>query len=189
MRKKCLKLENNNVYLSFGRHGRYGSDTAIDRLSMLEAYLSGKEMAELYPACDTVYHSPIARAVQTAEFRALGMNCSHLIETPKLSEDSPAFDIKKFINNLLSQSKNERHYHFITHLPVVEKLGLGALGCGEIGVCKADSWQEMLAENFSLEIIENPEFEQCANLLQKMSLSAEDFNSATPEDIFLRLQR
>lgn len=176
------------VYLSFGRHGRYGLDTSIERLSMLEAYLSGKYLAQNYPLCDTLYHSPIARAVQTAEFRALGMGCGHLIETQKLSEDTPAFEIRKFINTLLQLCDNERHLHFVTHLPVVEKLGLGELGCGEVIVLEAQNWQEMLAENFESKILPTADIESCVLALQKIGLSAQEFNSAAAYSIYQELK-
>ena len=182
-------MENNNkVYLSFGRHGRYGRDTAIERLSMLEAYLSGKYLLNNYPTCDTLYHSPIARAVQTAEFRALGMNCEHLIETQKLSENTPTFEIRKFINTLLAQSSNERHYHFVTHLPVIEKLGLGELGCGETIVLEADNWEEMLAENFEQKLLPVSDFDKCAGLLQKIGYTAQEFSIVASEEIFRKLR-
>lgn len=178
-------MENNNkVYLSFGRHGRYGRDTAIERLSMLEAYLSGKYLLNNYPTCDTLYHSPIARALQTAEFRALGMNCEHLIEAQKLSEDTPTFEIRKFINTLLAQSSNEHHYHFVTHLPVIEKLGLGELGCGEMIVLSAQNWQEMLSENFEQKHLALPNIDASVALLQKIGYTAQEFNIAPAEEIY-----
>ena len=156
---------------------------------MLESYLSGKYLATNYPACDTLYHSPIARAVQTAEFRALGMNCGHLIEAQKLSEDTPTFEIKKFINNILAQSTKERHYHIVTHLPVIEKLGLGELGCGETVVLSAQNWQEMLIENFERTILPYPDINDCVNLLQNIGYTAQELNIAPAEEIFLRLSQ
>lgn len=182
-------MENNKVYLSFGRHGRYGNDTAIDRLSMVESYLNGVYLADAYPLCETLYHSPIARAVQTAEFRALGLKCSHLIEAQKISEDTPTFEIRKFINTLLLNCNNERHLHFVTHLPVIEKLGLGELGCGEVVVLEAANWQEMLAENFELKILPVPDFEECVKFLQKIGYTAQEFNQAAPEDIFAKFKK
>lgn len=181
-------MENNKVYLSFGRHGRYGRDTPIERLSMLEAYLSGKYLSANYPPCDTLYYSPIARAVQTAEFRALGMNCNHTIEAQKLAEDTPTFEIQKFLNAILSLCKNERLLHFITHLPVIEKLGLGELGAGEIIMLEADNWQEMMAENFTLKLLPNPDINECAELLQKICMSAQVFNKATADEIYLKIK-
>ena len=182
-------MENNNkVYLSFGRHGRYGRDTAIERLSMLESYLSGRYLLNNYTPCDAIYHSPIARAVQTAEFRALGMNCEHLIEAQKIAEDMPAFEIKKFINTLLQLSDTERHYHFVTHLPVIEKLGLGELGCGEIIILEAQNWQEMLSENFEQKNLTVPDIDESAALLQKIGYTAQEFNIAPAEEILLKLK-
>ena len=182
-------MENNQVYLSFGRHGRYGSDTAIERLSTLEVYLSGKYLATNYPFCDTLYHSPIARAVQTAEFQALGMSTKHLIEAQKISENTPTFEIKKFINAIIAQSSNERQYHFVTHLPVIEKLGLGELGCGETIVLSADNWEEMLSENFEQKRIALPDINEIVALLQKIGYTAQEFNTASAEEIFLRLKQ
>lgn len=176
-------MANNKVYLSFGRHGRYGRDTAIERLSMLEAYLSGKDLAMNYPACNTLFYSPIARAVQTAEFRALGLKCQHCLEAPKLSEDTPTFEIRKFINLLLAQCTDEYHLHFITHLPVIEKLGLGELGCGEIIVCEASDWQEMLAENFTTKIISVPDINNCVELINNLHISAAEFNTLPAQEI------
>ena len=155
---------------------------------MLEAYLSGKFLAENYPFCDTLYHSPIARAVQTAEFQALGMHCEHLLETPKLSEEITAFESKKFINTLLQLCDIEQHYHFVTHLPVIEKLGLGELGCCETVILSADNWEEMLAENFTLETLPAPNISECSELLQKIGFSAQEFNIAPAEEIFRRLK-
>lgn len=173
--------------MSFGRHGRYGRDTPIDRLSMLEAYLSGRRMFEKYPPFDTIFYSPIARAVQTAEFRALGSKCEHLIESEKISEDTPTFEIRKFINLIISQSSDERHYHFVTHLPVIEKLGLGEIGCGDICLCEADNWQEMLADNFKLTTLKFDLIDDCVELLNKMNLSAQQFDEETAEDIYTAL--
>ncbi len=174
--------------MSFGRHGRYGRDTAIERLSMLEAYLSGKYLSANYPPCDTIYFSPIARAVQTAEFRALGMDCEHLIEAQKLAEDTPTFEVRKFINTILSFCEDERHLHFVTHLPVIEKLGLSELGCGEIVILKADNWQEMLCENFTSGIVSVPDIDECAELLQKSGYTAQEFNKAPADEIYLKIK-
>lgn len=182
-------MENNKVYLSFGRHGRYGRDTAIERLSMLEAYLSGRVLQEKYPLCDTVFYSPIARAAQTAWFRSLGMNCEHLIEAQKLSEDTSSFEVRKFINMLLINCKNERHLHFVTHLPVIEKLGLGELGCGEVIILTAENWQKMLSESFETILMKNPDIDECTSILQKIGYSAQEFNQTLPEDIFNKLKQ
>ena len=150
---------------------------------MLEAYLSGKDLAINYPTCDTLFYSPIARAVQTAEFRALGLKCQHCLEASKLSEDTPTFEIRKFINLLLAQCTDERHLHFITHLPVIEKLGLDELGCGEIIVCEADNWQNMLCENFTTEILTLPDINESVELLDKLGISAAEFNTLPAANI------
>lgn len=174
----------NNVYLSFGRHGRYGRDTAIDRKSMLEAFLTGRRLQKELPPAETVYYSPIARAVQTAEFRALGMECTHTLPVPQLSEETPAFVCRKFINTLTVQAnENVFHYHFVTHLPVVEKLGLPDLGAGEICVCAAENWQEMLADNFSVTIWSLPEQEKTHALMRALALTEETMLTCSPVDI------
>ncbi len=180
-------MENNKVYLSFGRHGRYGRDTAVDRLSMLEAYLSGRFLIREYPPCDTLFYSPIARATQTATFRALGLGCTHNLEAQKLSEDTPTFEVRKFINTLLINCHKEKHLHFVTHLPIIEKLGLGELSCGEVCILEAKNWPEMLSENFELKILPVPDIEESAACLQKIGYLAQEFNLAPPEDIFNRL--
>ena len=53
-------------YLSFGRHERYGSDTAIEREDMLAAFLTGQELKAWLPECAAVYHDFAAVNVVTA---------------------------------------------------------------------------------------------------------------------------
>ena len=133
-------MTENKFYLSMGRHGRYGSDTPIEREDMLCAYLSGCMLKVGLPKCETVYHSPLARAVTTARFEALGLGCSHILEVELLNYDASAVTIRKFINNLLQNTdENVNYYHFVTHLPVAEKLGLPFLSTGEICLLAADS--------------------------------------------------
>ena len=128
-----------DVYLSIGRHEHYGYDTAIERADMLVAYLSGKYLQEFLPPCETVYHSSLARATETARFQALGMQCHHILKISALDEDTPKFTIQKFINTLLQNtSVDVRYYHLVTHLPVVEKLGLPFLSAGEICLLTAE---------------------------------------------------
>ena len=93
-------MDDRKVYLSFGRHGRYGIDTAIEHMSMLEAFLGGRRMALMLPPCDTVYYSPVPRAVMTAKFRALGLQCQHLLKCRELEEDMTTFIIKRFVGNI-----------------------------------------------------------------------------------------
>ena len=122
-------MKKSKVYLSFGRHGRYGGDTPIDRLSMVEAFLSGIWLDRNFPKIEAIYHSPIERAVQTARFRALGLKNNHLISTTSLTENASTFTIRKFINNITALAgRNVFHCHFVTHFPVIEKLGLPDLG-------------------------------------------------------------
>lgn len=181
-------MPQNNVYLSFGRHGRYGNDTAIDRTSMLEAYLLGVYLKNNYPLCETIYYSPIARAVETAKFRALGIGCNHKIETDNLTENSPKFVIQKFINQvLLNTDNNIRHYHFVTHLPVIEKIGLPCLGAGEICLCEAQNWEQMLSENYSVKIITNPSFQKIERLLHEMNFTIESIQMLMPDEIYNKL--
>ena len=151
-------MANTEFYLSFGRHGRYGNDTAIMREDMLSAYLCGKYLKEYMPKCTAIYHSPLARAVETARFTALGLQCEHLLETDFLEESSPTFQIRTFLNKVLINSDNSvLYYHFVTHLPIIEKLGLPFLAPGESCLLSADSKQDMLAENFRIQLIKKPE--------------------------------
>ena len=111
-------MPQNKFYLSFGRHERYGSDTAIEREDMIVAFLTGRALKSWLPKCSTVYHSPLERAAETARFEALGMNCDHLLETEFLIEDAPKFTIQKFVNTIIANTDSSVHYyHFVTHLP------------------------------------------------------------------------
>lgn len=176
----------NKFYLSFGRHERYGSDTAIEREDMPAAFLSGRQLKEWLPTCTTVYHSPLARAAETARFEALGMGVSHLLCVEALNEDATKFAIQKFINELLNYTDDSvAYYHFVTHLPVVEKLGLPFLGAGEICLLTADNKDEMLAENFKLQVIAKPKFD--IRILQKLNLTVADFNKLSADEIYQKL--
>lgn len=93
-------MKQNKVYLSFGRHGRYGLDTPIDRLSMVEAFISGIWLDRNFPKIETIYHSPIERVVQTARFRALGLRNNHLISTASLAENASTFTILSLLITL-----------------------------------------------------------------------------------------
>ncbi len=176
------------VYLSFGRHGRYGRDTAIERQSMLEAFLSGQQLFKSLPTTESVYFSPIARAAQTAKFRALGLNCPNLIETDFLLENASAFSTRCFIEHLVSTAMGKedtlKHYHFVTHLPVIEKLGLSCLGAGEICICQAANWQDMLCSNFTTTIITNPPADEIAVLQHKMNVSPAELENLSADKIF-----
>lgn len=180
-------MAENKFYLSFGRHERYGIDTAIQREDMLCAYLSGVQLKEWLPQCTTVYHSPLARAVVTARFEALGMGCSHILETDAIEESAPTFVIRRFINNLLVNTDEDVHYyHFVTHLPVVEKLGLPFLGAGEICLLVADNKAEMLKENFTLQVIKKPEIPM--ELWQSLDLTAARISQLTTDEIYKKLE-
>jgi len=181
-------MPQNKVCLSFGRHGRYGHDTAIDRGSMLEAFLSGRKLKTELPSCSVVYHSPVARAALTAEFRAKGLNCSHFLAVEQLTEDAPASTVHRFVNLLLADApQTERHYHFVTHLPVIEKLGLPDLGVGEICVCEADDWNEMLAENFSIRLFPNVTAEELKDFAAGLNMSPDKFDRLSAEEILALL--
>jgi len=174
------------VYLSIGRHERYGHDTAIERADMLVAYLSGKLLQQCLPRCKTVYHSPLARAVETARFEALGLGCTHILQIAALDEDTPKFAVQKFINGLLQNTDDDvRYYHCVTHLPVVEKLGLPFLASGEICLLSAQNWQEMLAENYSVQVINVPPLP--AELWQQLNLTPESLEHLSADEIYERI--
>ena len=177
----------NNFYLSFGRHGRYGTDTPILRSDMIAAFLSGKQLQEFLPSCAAIYHSPLARAEQTALFQALGMKCNHLLCVNYLIENATKFEINKFINQLLQNSDDTvSYYHFVTHLPVVEKLGLPFLGAGEICLLSAENKEAMLAEDFSVQLIKKPEIS--AEIWQKLHLTPPQLESLSAAEIYQKLQ-
>ncbi len=179
-------MAQNKFYLSFGRHERYGSDTAIEREDMLSAFISGRQLKEWLPACTTVYHSPLARAVETARFEALGMGVSHLLCIEALEESATKFEINKFINELLYYTdESVVYYHFVTHLPVVEKLGLPFLGAGEICLLTAENKAEMMAENYKVQVIAKPIID--VNLLQKLNLTLADLDELSADEIYQKL--
>lgn len=173
-------------YLSFGRHERYGSDTAIEREDMLAAFLSGQQLKSWLPQCATVYHSPLARAAETARFEALGISVSHLLCVEALTENATKFEVNKFINELLCHTEdNVAYYHFVTHLPVVEKLGLPFLAAGEICLLSAANKNEMLAENFEIQIIKKPAIN--AKFWQKINLTPTTLEKLGTEEIYQKL--
>lgn len=173
-------------YLSFGRHERYGSDTAIEREDMIAAFLTGRQLKEWLPECTTVYHSPLARAEQTAQFEALGMGVEHLLCVEALEENATKFEINKFINELLHYTdETVQYYHFVTHLPVVEKLGLPFLSAGEVCLLTADNKDEMLAENFMLQVIKKPEIS--AEIWQQINLTPASLRRLPADEIYHKL--
>lgn len=179
-------MEKNKFYLTIGRHERYGTDTSIEREDMLSAYLSGVMLKSCLPPCYTVYHSPLARAVSTARFEALGLQCSHLLEIAELEESTPTYTIRKFINNLLqNQDDDGQYYHMVTHLPVVEKLGLPFLGAGEMCLLTSENKFEMLKDNFTVEILKKTEV--TLDLWQKTNLTISDLSSLSEDEIYKRL--
>jgi phosphohistidine phosphatase SixA len=179
----------NKVYLSIGRHEHYGyGDTAILRSDMLTAFQTGKMLQECLPSCETVYFSPLERAAETARFQALGMGCSHLLESKFLSEDTPKFEVQKFINGLLQLTTDSvRYYHFVTHLPVAEKLGLPFLGAGDVCLLTADSWQDMLNENYAVQTIRAPQPD--IKLWQKIKQSPDSLEQLSADEIYEILKK
>lgn len=173
-------------YLSFGRHERYGSDTAIEREDMLAAFLTGKELKAWLPECAAVYHSPLERAVQTARFEALGMGVEHLLCVEALEESATKFTINRFINELLQYTdETVQYYHFVTHLPVAEKLGLPFLGAGEVCLLSAADKEEMLSENFKLQVIKKPEIS--LELWQQLGVTRAEFDTLSTAEIYDKL--
>lgn len=170
-------------YLSFGRHERYGSDTAIEREDMLAAFLTGLELKKWLPECTTVYHSPLERAVETARFEALGMGVEHLLCVEALEESATKFTINKFINELLHYTdETVQYYHFVTHLPVAEKLGLPFLGAGDVCLLSTENKDEMLCENFKLQVINKPKIP--LEMWQKTGLTAGTLDTLSADEIY-----
>ena len=179
-------MEKNKFYLTIARHERYGTDTPIEREDMLVAYLSGVMLKSCLPPCDTVYHSPLARAVSTARFEALGLHCSHLLEIAELEESTPTYTIHRFINNLLQNTTEDvQYYHLVTHLPVAEKLGLPFLGAGEMCLLTAENKTEMLKENFTIQVLKRPEIP--TELCQKVNLTISGLSDLSEDEIYKRL--
>ena len=176
-------MPQNKFWLSFGRHERYGSDTAIEREDMIAAFLTGSQLKLWFPKCSAIYHSPLERAVETARFEALGMRTEHILCVEALAESASKFAIQSFLNKLLEYTEDEVvYYHFVTHLPVIEKLGLPFLGAGEVCLLTAESKDEMLAENFSVQIIKKPEIS--ADIWQKLNLSPDSLKHLNPDEIY-----
>lgn len=183
-------MDDSKVYLSFGRHGRYGHDTAIEHMSMLESFLGGRTLAAKLPSCDTIYYSPIPRAVMTARFQGLGMRCRHFLESKELEEDMSTFVVRKFVDNIIQCSTAEdRHYHFVTHQPIIEKLGLPELDTCGICFCVAENWQEMLAENYEIFTLPRPTYEELSELMQKLRIEPEDLEKFSPNGVYSALSR
>ncbi len=183
-----MKPENNSVYLSFGRHGRRGLVTSIDVASQLESFIGGRFLLNALPKCEAVYHSPIARAVETAKFRALGLQ-SRLIERNELTEDVNTFTVRRFINAIVQNTAEPiRHYHFVTHLPVLSKLGLPELDTCEMCVCKAANWEEMLADNYTIERVPPLPPEAMPNLLHQLHINSPERLKACQDRLYNMLR-
>lgn len=173
--------------MSIGRHERYGMSTPIEREDMLCAYLSGLHLKVCLPQCETVYHSPLARAVSTARFEALGLQCSHILEIPELDESATAFETRMFLNNLIQNTdESVCYYHFVTHLPVIEKLGLPFLGAGDICLLTAENKEQMMAENSTIKIISKPTI--TPELLQKTELTVSGLAKLSEVEIYQKLK-
>lgn len=177
------------VYLSIGRHEHYGyGDTAILRTDMLTAFQTGRLLKNILPPCETIYFSPIERATETARFQALGMACSHLLESDFLREDTPKFEVRKFFNRLLELTDaSVRYYHFVTHLPVAEKLGLPFLGAGDVCLLTADNWSDMLGENYKLQTIRAPQVDVA--LWRKIQQTPDSLERLSADEIYGLLQQ
>ena len=183
-------MDDSRVYLSFCRHGRYGYDTAIEHMSMLESFLGGRTLAAKLPSFDAKYYSPIPRAVMTARFQGLGMRCQHFLESKELEEDMSTFVVRKFVDNIIQCSTAEdRHYHFVTHQPIIEKLGLPELDTCGICFCVAENWQEMLAENYEIFKLPRPTGEELFELMQKLRIEPEDLEKFSPNGVYSALSR
>ena len=180
-------MAKHRVYLSFGRHGRYGDDTAIMREDMLKSYIMGQNLQQIMPCCAAVYYSPLARAEQTAQFQALGLGCAHLLECDFLHEDCDKFSVRKFINQLIiNTDENVGYYHMVTHQPVVEKLGLPFLSAGEVCLLNAENWTEMLADNFAVQVLKLPEI--TPEFWQKLDLTLAQLENLSAVEIYQKLQ-
>lgn len=182
-------MSQNKVYLSIGRHGRYGfGNTAILREDMLSSYAMGQMLNQTFPPCTCVYHSSLERAIITARFQALGLNCTHLLENECLNENIPKFEVQKFFNRLLKYTDdNVQYYHFVTHLPVIEKLGLPFLAAGDVCLLTSDNWRDMLAENYTVQIINA----QPANieLWQKIKQTPTTLDKLSAAEIYTLLRK
>lgn len=174
----------NKFYLAFGRHERYGSPgTAIEREDMIAAYLSGRKLKNILPPCACVYHSPLRRAAETAHFEAAGLGCENLTEVDALIDTETSFGTRKFLNALLRDvPENVFYYHIVTHLPVLEKLGLPFAGTGEIYLLTAENSAEMLAENFTLQKIQKPQV--TAAVWRKLKLTPQSLQKMSADEIY-----
>lgn len=180
-------MAENRVFLSFGRHERYGHDTAILREDMLVAYATGCQLRQILPPCVTVYHSPLARAVETARFEALGLKCDNLIETEALEEGATKFTTQRFLNQLLQNTDDSvQYYHFVTHMPVVDRLGLAMLDAGDVCLLSAADWQQMMAENFETQVIKAPRM--LLELWQSIGYTPDSLESLSPDEIYRLLE-
>lgn len=176
--------QTDKVFMSWARHERYGTDTAIKREAMVRAFQMGKQLRKMMPECETIYCSPIDRAKQTAEFQALGMRCTHLLENAFLAEDTPTFSVRKFISQvILNTAADVQYYHFVTHLPVLEKLGLPIWAAGSVCLLSAASWTDMLAENFEVQTFEALSLD--ADFYRNFAQNAEEFEKMTAEQIYI----
>lgn len=177
----------NSFYLSFGRHERPGRNTAIEKEDMLTAFAMGNQLREWLPPCETVYYSPLPRTEETALFQALGLNCRNIVSNENLHESAPKFNIKRFVDQVvLNAQENVFYYHFVTHLPVIEKLGLPELGTGDVCLLSAISKDDMLAENFRVQIIRKNAMD--FTFRQRMGLSSQDLTRLSPSEIYQRLK-
>lgn len=84
--------------------------------------------------------------------------------------------------------ENVFHYHFITHFPVIEKLGLLDLGMGQMCVCEAESWEEMLCDNFRVRKLPDIKTSVISNVLKKVNITKNEFDLITSDDLYNKLK-
>ena len=179
--------QNKRFYLSFGRHGAPAADTGIRREDMLKAFLIGTDLRHWLSPCCRVYHSPLARAATTAKFQALGLGCRNVTVAPDLDECASKFAVQQFVDRVITDKPvGASYFHFVTHLPIIEKLGLPALSTGEVCLLSADSVDDMRAYNYNTQIIAVPHEEQ--QLWHLSNLHAEELSALSADEIYRLLQ-
>ncbi|MBP5216126.1 MAG: hypothetical protein J6039_06215 [Alphaproteobacteria bacterium] len=181
-------MAENKFYLSFGRHEKPDYEYGIEKEGMLRTWFLGRQLQKELPMCATVYCSPLPRAEKTAFFQALGLGCKNLAVNDNLHESTPKFNIERFVNQVISTAGDKSFYHhFVTHLPVIEKLGLPELGAGEICLLTAENKDEMLSENYTVKVItkQEPDF----NWRKQRGLLPERLVLLSAEEIYQILQQ
>lgn len=141
--------------LSIGRHEEhsFGSLLPLTEMGIVRAWMSGSVIQKQLGCPQMIMASPLARAAATALLRKASLGGSvSLLECEQLHENSSRYDVSRF-ENLLYETvvkNNLTHIHLVTHAPVASLLNGGQpcrLGCGDILVLKAGSWEDILAGN------------------------------------------